>query len=560
MNTVTANTLARELQSRPPVQIWGGEAMVSSAVPESSLVAADVLRNGGNAVDAAIALASSLAVTTHHWAGMAGDTAWLVYRSENNSFHHLDGYSRCPARLTADFLQSYFRLDKERDAAAFVEEPAGARDTGAAISMIPGSPAAWYDAWQKFGSKPFESLIAGAIRQAEAGIVVNRYLAEWLKTSESKLAQFPSSKRIFFRTKGATDRVYAEGETLVQSDLAQTLRRYASAGSSEFYMGETARALVAEIERAGGVATREDFESYRPGWRECVRGRYGEHDIVVTGPPTAGIHVVQALNILTNHPSFRQAPYHSAESLHVLIQACRLALADRRTMVGDPDHMVIDVDHIISAAYGVRCAGRIETGRVTPVSDGGASRADQTTHYVVIDRARNIVCGTQSIGMNFGCGQVAEGTGLCLNDRSWAMSLRAGPNQVRPGHRPNIGHAPTIVMGNGKPLMALGSPGGLGIVQYVVQTLVNVLDFGMDIQQAIEAPRFRVQDLVSDVGLESRIDPTVRERLTEMGHRVIVWPEWTNNVGGVEAFAIDQASGNILGGYDPRRNSLAVGL
>jgi gamma-glutamyltranspeptidase/glutathione hydrolase len=115
-------------------------------------------------------------------------------------------------------------------------------------------------------------------------------------------------------------------------------------------------------------------------------------------------------------------------------------------------------------------------------------------------------------------------------------------------------------MGNGKPLMALGSPGGLGIVQYVVQTLVNVLDFGMDIQQAIEAPRFRVQDLVSDVGLESRIDPTVRERLTEMGHRVIVWPEWTNNVGGVEAFAIDQASGNILGGYDPRRNSLAVGL
>jgi len=162
--------------------------------------------------------------------------------------------------------------------------------------------------------------------------------------------------------------------------------------------------------------------------------------------------------------------------------------------------------------------------------------------------------------MNFGCGEIAEGTGLCLNDRSWAMSLRHGPNQVRPGYRPNIGHAPTIVMLDGKPVIALGSPGGLGIVQYVVQTLVNVLDYGMDIQEAIEAPRFRVQDLGVEVGLESRIDAAVRERLVEMGHNVIVWPEWTNNVGGAEAFLIDHRTGNILGGYDPRRNSLAVGV
>lgn len=560
MTPATAQTLARELQSRPSVQIWGTNGMVSSAVPESSVVAADVLRRGGNAIDAAVALACSLAVTTPQWAGMAGDTAWLIYWAEDRTVHHLDGYSRCPGAMTPEFLKQYFQLDAVRDATAFIEEPPGYRDNGAAISMVPGSPAAWQLAWEKFGSRPFAGLLSGAIEQAERGFVINKYLANWLKTSEKKLARFPSSKKIFFRKRGRVEAVYEEGETLSQADLADTLRRYAAQGAAEFYAGETARLIVAQIERAGGVTTLADFANYRALWRKCCVGNYQNHGVVVTGPPTAGMHVVQVLNILERHAGFRKAAYHSAESLHVLIQACRLALADRRNLVGDPDHIPLDVERIIGAEHATHCASMISDTKISPVTAGGNSKADQTTHYVVLDNVGNVVSGTQSIGMDFGCAEVAEGTGLCLNDRSWAMSLRSGPNQVHPSYRPNIGHAPTIVMRQGKPAFALGSPGGLGIMQYVVQTIVNLIDYGMSIQEAIEAPRFRVQDLAVDVGVESRIDSTVREQLVQLGHNVIVWPEWTNNVGGVEGFSVDPSSGNILGGYDPRRNSLAVGI
>jgi gamma-glutamyltranspeptidase/glutathione hydrolase len=561
MKPSTREIFNRENQGRPTVQIWGSKGMASSAVPEATNAAVDVLKAGGNAVDACIAMAAVLAVTTPHFAGLAGDAAWLIYSAKNGEFYHLDGYSTVPKELTAEFLQQHFDLNPERDAVAFREEPPNYRNSSVVISMVPGTPAALYEAWKRFGTQPFDSLMASAITYAENGFPINNYLAEWLEKGREKLGQFPSSKRIFFNGGESGKKVLGEGDTLIQKDLAITLRRYAADPENGLYRGITARMIVDYCRKAGSVLNLEDLANYKAVWRpSCCKGNYKGYEVIVTGPPTAGIHVLQALNILETFSPLSDLGYHSAECLHVLIQACKLALADRRGLVGDPDFMDMNVEALLDKGYAASRAKLIQPRRATAAAAGGGSTADQTTHYVVIDRSGNIVAGTQSIGMEFGSGEVVEGTGLCMNDRTWSMSLSEGPNKVRPGRRPNIGHAPTIVMSNGKPWMALGSPGGFGIVQYVLQTIINVIDFGFDIQSAIEAPRFRIQDLEFTVGLEKRIDPAVREVLAGWGHNLIVWPEWTNNVGGVEAFAVDHKTGNILGGYDPRRNSMAGGL
>lgn len=183
-----------------------------------------------------------------------------------------------------------------------------------------------------------------------------------------------------------------------------------------------------------------------------------------------------------------------------------------------------------------------------------------TTHFVVADGAGNIVNATQTIGSGFGCGEVVEGTGMFMNDRTWWMALAGSPNTVAPGHRANIGHAPTMLAAGGRPYAALGSPGGLGIVQYVIQTIVNMVDYGLDVQSAIEAPRFKLEDLAGRVGIEKRVSAAVRRELAELGHEVVDYPEWTDRVGGVEGVFVDADTGNMLGGYDPRRNSLAAGL
>jgi gamma-glutamyltranspeptidase/glutathione hydrolase len=188
------------------------------------------------------------------------------------------------------------------------------------------------------------------------------------------------------------------------------------------------------------------------------------------------------------------------------------------------------------------------------------STAVGTTHFVVIDDSGNVVSATQTIGRDFGCGEVVPGTGLVMNDRSWWMSLRDGPNAVAPGHRANVGHAPTIMFDGEHPAIVLGSPGGFGIVPYVVQTLVNVVDFGLDLQQAIEAPRFRLMDLECTIAIEDRFDRAVLDSLRARGHRVDLLPRWTDRVGGVEGIARDRKTGSLLAGYDPRRNSYAAGL
>lgn len=553
--TSAAVVFAAENGHRPPVQIWGSRGMVSSAHPHATDAAVQVLRDGGNAIDAAVALGAAISVVSHDWAGVAGDSAWLVYTASDRRFHYLDGYSTCPAATTASVLQKYFALTTGADPRAFQEEPPERRHAGVITGMVPGTPAAWFELSRRFGRLPFRELCVSAIALAENGFAVNSYFSDSLARTAPKLLPFKSTRDVFC---GSSGELLREGDALKQPDLAATLRRLAERGRDGFYRGETADLLLDYCHGHDGLITRDDLDRYQPVWRTVLRGAYRGSEVVVTTPPTAGAHVLQTLNILEGF-DLNGFGYHSAASLHALIESLRLALNDRRMVGGDPDFLAMDTDRLVAKKYADELRARIRADRICalPAAELAGS---STTHFVVADGDGNLVCATQTIGSRFGCGEMVAGTGMLLNDRTWWMSLNDGPNGVVPGHRANIGHAPTVLLSNGRPFMALGSPGGFGIAQYVVQVIVNMIDYGFDIQSAIEAPRFKIEDLQGRVGIEKRVNRSVVQALRTFGYDVFDHPEWTDRVGGVEAVYIDPRTGHMLGGYDPRRNSIAAGI
>lgn len=552
---LAAQVFAAENGNRPPVQIWGVRGMVSSMHPLASDAAVQTLRKGGNAIDAAVTLGAAIAVTNPEWSGLAGDSAWLIYLVQKKEFFYLDGYSTCPARMTSELLQKQFGLERASNPRAFQEEPPECRDEGVVVGMVPGTPAAWWELSKRFGSLPFRDLCAPAIQLAEEGLPINRYLSESISRFASKLLPYESTRRVV-RKRGTV--LLGEGDTLRQHDLAATLRRLAEGGDRGFYEGETADLLFNYCRQHDGLMTLEDLNQYKPVWRPVMRGNYRGTDVVVSTPPTAGVHVLQALNILEGF-DLAKLGYHTVESLHVLIESLKLTLNDRRMTGGDPDFLAMNVERLVSKRYAEELRARITLKQVQ-IAGVGEFPGSSTTHFVVADGAGNLVCATQTVGSRFGCGEVIEGTGMFMNDRSWWMALDDGPNGVSPLHRASIGHAPTILLANNCPYAALGSPGGYGIVPYVVQTIVNMIDYGLDIQSAIEAPRFKIEDLGGQVGMEKRIARSTIRGLVSLGHDIFDYPEWTDQVGGVEGVYVDPATGHMLGGYDPRRNSMAAGV
>jgi gamma-glutamyltranspeptidase/glutathione hydrolase len=543
-----------ECQGRPPVQVWGTRGMVSAMHPAASQIGADILRAGGNAVDAAVAVGAAMSVLSPDWAGPAGDSAWLAYLKAPNQYFYLDGYSTCPAAITPERIAADFGLAADKHRRDYEEEPPGSRHVGMITAMTPGTPAAWCELAKRHAKLPFKALLEPAIDLAQRGFPVNRYLADAVTANRAKLKPYESTRAVWFVDK---ESLVGEGALLKQTDLAETLRRIARDGHAGFYAGETGAAIARHNERHGGVMTTEDLAAYRCVWRDVLRGTYRGRDIVVTAPPTAGVHVLQALNILEGYAMPRM-PFHGAQTLHYTLEALKLALADRRGAGGDPDFLAMDTARLSSKTYAAELRALIDERRATPRGAADFTAAS-TTHFAVADAMGNMVSATQTIGSRFGCGDTIEGTGLLMNDRTWWMSLAPGPNQVAPLHRANIGHAATIVAENGVPVAALGSPGGFGIVQYMVQVVSHMVDHGLDLQRAIEAARFKIEHLRGRVGFERRMDAATRATLSGMGHELFEFPAWSDRVGGVEGVAVDPATGVMLGGYDPRRNSMATG-
>lgn len=532
--------------------------MVASQEAQATRIGVDVLRRGGNAVDAAVAVGFALAVTLPRAGNLGGGGFMLVHLAARNETVAIDYRETAPAAATPTM---FLGPDGEPD-------PKLSRESGLGAG-VPGTVAGLAEAHRRYGSgrMSLAELIAPAIRLAREGIAVEADLADSLPVIAPRLARFPSSARIFLRPDGTPLR---PGDRLVQEDLARTLEAIAQQGPAGFYEGATASRIVAALAAHGGIMTPEDLRTYRPVIREVVRGRYRGYEVASMPPPSSGgVHLIQLLNLL-EPLALGQRGHNSAETIHLMVEAMKLAYADRAQFLGDPDSVRIPVRGLTSRAYADILRALIDPARARPSADIRAGdpaphEGEQTTHFSVVDREGNAVANTYTLNFSYGLGLVAEGTGVLLNNEMDDFAARAGAtnafglvqgaaNLPGPGKRPLSSMTPTILFRDGKVAMVTGSPGGSRIITITLQTILNVIDHGMNIAQAVIAPRVHHQWLPDAIDVEEGLSVDTLALLAARGHRIV--PRGTfGNVNAIVA-----VPGGWAGAADTRqRGTLAAG-
>jgi gamma-glutamyltranspeptidase/glutathione hydrolase len=544
-----------ESASRRPVR--GKHGMVASTSEIASRVGVEVMQHGGNAVDAAVAVGLALAVT-YPAAGNLGGGGFMLIRLADGRATMVDYREMAPARAHRDMY-----LDEKGNV---VPE---ASTVGYRAVGVPGTVAGFALALEKFGTRTFAELARPAERLAREGFRLRYALAESLKGSSKLLSRFPDSRRIFLRD----GRFYEEGDVLCQPDLAATFRRLIEHGPREFYEGETARLIAEDMAANGGLITVDDLKNYRAVEREPLRATYRGHDIITVRPPSSGgVALIEMLHILE---SYELAPlgHNSSAYVHRLIETMRRAFADRAKFLGDPDFSHIPVTGLTSRSYAEKLRKTIDLKRATSSREIGPGNplpyeSEQTTHYTVVDAAGNVVTNTYTLNGGYGSGAVATGTGVLLNNEMDDFSSKPGvpnmfgliqgePNSIGPKKRPLSAMTPTIVLKNGKPYFAIGSPGGPTIINTVLQVILNVIEFEMNIQQAIDAPRVHHQWLPDEIVCEPfGLSKDTIEALKARGHTFRDRPRYIGDAHGV---MIDPKTGVRLGGSDSRLDGQAVG-
>jgi gamma-glutamyltranspeptidase / glutathione hydrolase len=530
--------------------------MVATQEAAATRIGVDVLRRGGNAVDAAVAVGFALAVTLPRAGNLGGGGFMLIHRAGREPVA-IDYRETAPAAATATMF-----LDANGEA-----NPAKSRDSALGVG-VPGTVAGLALAREQYGSGKFTlaQLLEPAIALARNGIVVEEDLADSLPRAQPRLKRWPSS-RIFFRADG---NVLDTGDTLVQADLAGTLAAIAEHGTDPFYSGIIAEKIVAAVRSAGGILTRDDLAGYRPVVRQPLRGTYRSYDVLAMPPPSSGgVHVIQLLNILEGF-AFPPAEAGSAATLHLMIEAMKLAYADRAEYLGDPDFVSMPVAAITSKRYAARLRAQIDPKRARPAREirpgnPGAGEGENTTHFSVIDSAGNAVANTYTLNFSYGLGLVVEGAGFILNNELDDFAAKTGvpnaygllggaANAPGPGKRPLSSMAPVILLKDGKPFLVTGSPGGSRIITTVLQVILNVLDHGMNIAEAIAAPRIHHQWLPDAVAAERGFSPDTLRLLEARGHSVRVG----NTSGSANSILVTPSA--ITGAADTRqRGGLAAG-
>ena len=532
------------INNRPTHQIWGSKGGVTTMDPIATNVGIDILNKGGNAIDASIAIATTLAVTSPNWSGLAGDSAWLYHDGKKNINSHIDGYSVCPKKIETDKFCKLLKLKKNSH--IFKEEPVNVRNSGIATAMIPGTPFLLDYAWQKFGSLKFKNLISPSIKLAKEGFPISEYLFEAFKGYDKKILKFNTTKKLI-----KNNEKIKIGSTFKQNDLAKTLLRFSINKSKEFRDGQTVNAILKYCKNKNPFFSLEDFQRYKVLNRKTYYTNFKKSKIVTTGLPTSGINLLQCFELLKKY-DLKNIKFMSKKYLDILISILQTVLKNRRQFSADPDFINFNQENLLSNKYIKSILKNLNVSKdkiKINLEDGG------TTHFCVWDKNNNIVSATQSIGYQFGCGEIAGNTGLFMNDRTWWMAVNKSPNMIQPNKRCNIGHAPIIVFKNNKPYLTVGSPGGFGIIQYLFQVMSHVLNYGIDLQTAIDLPRFRVSNNFKDVFIEDRFKSLSKNK----NYNIKSFSEWTDIVGGVEGI-VKNPSGNYLNCYDVRRNSQACGF
>jgi gamma-glutamyltranspeptidase/glutathione hydrolase len=531
--------------------------MVVAQEKIAAQLGADVLRRGGNAVDAAVATGFAMAVTYPRAGNIGGGGFMIIHSAERQADVAIDYREAAPAAMTRDiFLGPDGKPDSVKS-----------RDSALGIG-VPGTVAGLTLALEKYGSGKFTlaDLLKPAIDLARDGIVLTDDNADTLPNWYRRLARWPASAKIFARADGTSLR---EGDTLVQADLAATLSAIATLGGRGFYEGPVAEKLAAAIRDAGGIMTTEDLKSYQAVIRAPVRGSYRGYDILAMPQPSSGgVVLLETLNILEGFP-MREMKQGSAPSLHVMIEAMKRGYADRARYLGDPAFVNAPVATLISKDYAARQRASIDPDRATPWTDALSAtpprEGSNTTHFSVVDSRGNAVSNTYTLNFSYGIGLVAEGTGVLLNNELDDFTAAPGAsnafglvgfeaNLPGPGKRPLSSMSPTIVLKDGKPVLVTGSPGGSRIISTVLQVIVNVIDYGMDVAAAVAAPRLHHQWLPDEVRIERGFADDTLAALRAKGHRIV------EPMGQTSANSIAVTPTGLRGAPDPRtRGAEAAG-
>jgi gamma-glutamyltranspeptidase / glutathione hydrolase len=522
--------------------------MVVAQEKTAARIGTDVLRRGGNAVDAAVATGFAMAVTYPRAGNLGGGGFMVIHSAERHEDVAIDYRETAPAATTPGiFLGPDGKPDNAKS-----------RDSGLGIG-VPGTPAGLALALEKYGSGKFTlaELLQPTIELARNGMLLADDCADTLPEWHRRLTRWPSSAKIFSRADGSSLR---EGDTLVQTDLAATLSAIATQGPRGFYEGPVAEKLVKAIGEAGGVMTVDDLKSYRPVIRTPVRGTYRGYDIVsMPLPSSGGVGLVETLNILEGFP-LAETKQGSPASLHLLIEAMKRAYADRAHYLGDPAFISAPVATLTTKDYAARQRASIDPDRATSWTDALAAtprEGSNTTHFSVVDSFGNAVSNTYTLNFSYGVGLVADGTGVLLNNELDDFTAALGAsnayglvgyeaNLPGPGKRPLSSMSPTIVLKDGKPVLVTGSPGGSRIISTVLQVIVNVLDYHMDVAAAVAAPRLHHQWLPDEVRVERGFAEETLDALRAKGHRIV------EPMGQTSANSIAVTPNGLLGAPDPR--------
>lgn len=501
--------------------VFGKQGMVASEQELATQVGVEILQQGGNAVDAAVAVGFALAVVLPNAGNIGGGGFMVLHDGKSGENFTVDFREMAPSKASRDMY-----LDEQGNVV-----DGKSLYTHFAVG-VPGTVAGMEYALKKWGSLPLEKVIAPAIKLAEEGFIVSNTLAATLQEETETLGKWESSKKIFFKN----DRPLVAGERLVQADLANSLRQIAQQGAKAFYEGEIAQKIVAEMEKHNGLITLEDMKGYQSMERKPIVGEYRGYKIVTMPPPSSGgIHLVQILNMLENY-SLVDSGSNSAETIHYLAETMKLAYADRSEYLGDPDFVKIPVTGLTSKDYAKELIKAIDPDKARPAAEIKPGKpqpyeSDQTTHYSVMDKAGNAVAVTYTLNLNFGSGIVAEGTGILLNNEMDDFSAKPGvanafgliggdANAVEGKKRPLSSMTPTLVLKNDKPWLVTGSPGGARIITTVLQSILNTIDHGMNPAEAIVTPRVHHQWLPDELRVEEGLSPDTLKLLVERGHKI----------------------------------------
>jgi gamma-glutamyltranspeptidase/glutathione hydrolase len=532
---------------RPEKSAGGAVIATSKFATEAGM---QVLRAGGNAIDAAVCVGYTMAVT-HPVAGNLGGGGFAIIRLADGQLFSLDFREMAPGKATRGMY-----LDSAGNVV-----PKLSLD-GYLAAGVPGTVAGLSTMLEQFGTRKLATLMQPAIGYAEKGFVISARNAETFKEHQERLAKYASSRAYFLKPDGST---YQEGEKLVQKDLAKTLRAIAQQGPKAFYEGPIAALIEKDMQANGGIITQADLKRYEPIWRQPVRGTYRGYEIVSMGPPSSGgTHIVQMLNILEGY-DLKAMGLNSAAAINVMAEAMRFAYADRSEYMGDPDFVKVPVEMLTSKEYAERLRARITPGKATAsdqVRPGTSFKKEgsNTTHYSVVDKWGNAVSITYTINDYYGSAAAVKGAGFLLNNEMDDFVSKPGvpnlygllggdANAVEPYKRPLSSMSPSMLLKDGKVLAVLGSPGGPRIITTVLQVMINLIDHGLTIREAVDAPRVHLQWIPDELRVEKNgLSADTADKLKTMGYKV----EVKANMGDVNAILIDPKSGQFLIASDPR--------